>query len=232
MIDDYGWLREQLSQLVCVDNFGDNVYSNLHGASDIYTWVSDTKLEHSYYPGVKGSRPVHKSYDTKIGPILFHESERNCNTCVNLERVKHPKCSAGWLTGRCKNIDHAKSVQLLEADDLIRYYPDDPMHMSCYVSRHQVQSTKHETQIMIALEKDKMTTFAERKQIVDEQTAKFWSFVRDAMDKLQEREEWIHDDCDYSDAGQAIPDSVIEFSRVFFEGLEKLIGAVGINGTA
>jgi hypothetical protein len=56
--------------------------------------------------------------------IAFHESEANCNTCANLERVKHDKDSTGFLHGKCKT-----------TGQMIQFHPDDPMHMDCYVSR-------------------------------------------------------------------------------------------------
>ena len=56
--------------------------------------------------------------------IAFHESEANCNTCANLERVRHEKQASGFLMGVCKATGRS-----------IEFHPDDPMHLECYVSR-------------------------------------------------------------------------------------------------
>ena len=56
--------------------------------------------------------------------IAFHEHEANCNTCKNLCRVKHEKDQSGFLHGICQINQNP-----------IEFHPDDPMHMSCYVSR-------------------------------------------------------------------------------------------------
>lgn len=67
----------------------------------------------------------------------FDESEANCNTCTHLRRVAAPKCKAGFLTGFC---DHPfrvaqRTPQILPHPDTMRFHPNDPMHMPCYVPR-------------------------------------------------------------------------------------------------
>lgn len=58
----------------------------------------------SILPNVKVKLPCAPGYEPhrKESIKLFHESERNCNTCKHLQRVKHEKNSAGFLFGDCK----------------------------------------------------------------------------------------------------------------------------------
>lgn len=59
---------------------------------------------------------------------MFHESERNCNTCKHLQRVSHPKCPAGFLQGHC--LHHPYGTEFV-----MKFHPKDPMHMRCYEPR-------------------------------------------------------------------------------------------------
>lgn len=52
-----------------------------------------------------------------------------------------------------------------------------------------------------------------KKQVLAEQMPHYWDF----LSKSQER---------YNDGTRVIPDSVQEFSEVFFEGLEKVLRAI------
>lgn len=51
-------------------------------------------------------------------------SERNCNTCKNLKRIKTPS-NQEFLQGECLKHPELK----------LCFHPDDSMHMECYESR-------------------------------------------------------------------------------------------------
>ncbi len=67
----------------------------------------------------------------------FDESEGNCNTCKNLIRVTAPKCKFGFLKGVCAHHPSVLSDRNpnLWIDPIMRFHPNDPMHMACYVPR-------------------------------------------------------------------------------------------------
>ena len=58
----------------------------------------------------------------------FDEMDANCNTCKNLERIQHKKCTAGFLQGICK-------IQ----DVKIKFHPDDWMGKECWESRKETK---------------------------------------------------------------------------------------------
>lgn len=94
-------------------------------------------------PNVKVRVPCAPGYEPyrKESIRLFDESEKNCNTCKNLERVKHKKNSAGFLFGNCKkNLDqqnnHPYKHRKQDYDCMI-FHPQDWMGMNCYESRYE-----------------------------------------------------------------------------------------------
>ena len=60
----------------------------------------------------------------KESKAAFNEMDANCNTCANLERVKHEKKRGGFLLGKCK-----------KTEQNIRFHPDDWMGMECWIGR-------------------------------------------------------------------------------------------------
>lgn len=72
-----------------------------------------------YMKNTSEVRELHKQQQ-----IAFHESEANCNTCANMERIKHEKSKFGFLKIKCCMDNKIKTI-----------HPDDPMFMSCYKSR-------------------------------------------------------------------------------------------------
>jgi hypothetical protein len=76
-------------------------------------------------PGVKGANVA-----TKEEARAFHESERNCNTCRDLQRVPHPKHPAGFLYGHC--LHHPYGTRWV-----MMFHPDDHLGMKCYTPRWQ-----------------------------------------------------------------------------------------------
>lgn len=74
-------------------------------------------------PGVKNPTP-----HTQAEARSFHESEANCNTCKYLKREKHEKDKNGFLYGRCGRNPFGHMF-------VMKFHPEDPMHMRCYVSR-------------------------------------------------------------------------------------------------
>jgi len=80
---------------------------------------------------------MHKSRveEHKESRKLFDQNDRNCNTCIHLQRVKHKKEPTGFLTGICKStpINHPYK---LRSDGTMIFHPEDPMHMACYEPRN------------------------------------------------------------------------------------------------
>lgn len=60
---------------------------------------------------------------------------------------------------------------------------------------------------------DEAAKIALKKQIVDEQMKQFWDFCKFSQDR-------------FNDGERVIPDSVQEFSTVFFDGLEKVLKTI------
>jgi hypothetical protein len=84
----------------------------------------------------------------KQSSIWFHESEANCNTCANLQRVKRDKSRDGFQYGRClsrnPSLEASPYFDRMQGD-VMHFHPEDPMHMPCYVSRWE--STEKENKI-------------------------------------------------------------------------------------
>lgn len=121
--------------MICQDDFGNAVYLDHYTKRPVVDaiWVGAT------IPGVNAKYPIAPESKTlhKQQQIWFHEADRNCNTCKHLQRIKHPKNIAGFLYGRCTSDSpmHECSPYKLERDGSMKFHPDDPMHMECYVSR-------------------------------------------------------------------------------------------------
>ncbi len=76
--------------------------------------------------------------EEKLNHIAFSECERNCNTCHHLVRLKHEKQKDGMLFGKCAINSQELSEDSFhkrDADGVMKFHPNDPMHMPCYVSR-------------------------------------------------------------------------------------------------
>jgi hypothetical protein len=73
-------------------------------------------------PGVRGV------IASKEEARAFHETEANCNTCKHLKRVQHEKDRHGFLYGQCGHNPFGHMF-------VMKFHPDDPMHMRCYVPR-------------------------------------------------------------------------------------------------
>jgi len=78
-------------------------------------------------PSVSVTFVCHPEYGPparKQSKIWFDEMDANCNTCKNLERIQHKKCSAGFLQGVCK-----------VSGEKIRFHPHDWMGKKCWEQR-------------------------------------------------------------------------------------------------
>ena len=83
--------------------------------------------------------------DESSGFISSPEPYANCNTCQNLERVKHEKKTglyAGFLAGRCKKDGENGFVPFSQSrhenhysDGIIEFHPSDRMDLTCYIQR-------------------------------------------------------------------------------------------------
>jgi len=111
-------------QPLCVDDRGVSVYA-CH-VTGRHAWADDCELMPASTPGLREQHvcaPGTKAEQRALSRG-FHEAEANCNTCAHLMRTKHAKCRHGFLEGACGKDGHA-----------LRFHPDDPLHMACYVSR-------------------------------------------------------------------------------------------------
>lgn len=109
---------------ICTDDYGESVYSTIFFG---LLWASQAKRMNSYYPGLRGWKPVPLDYDVSAEIRAFNENDENCNTCVHLLRTKHVKCQSGFLQGRCK-----------KKDIPIKFHPEDcmfPINRNCYEHR-------------------------------------------------------------------------------------------------
>lgn len=70
--------------------------------------------------------PIGKHFHSKESKDEFDKLEANCNTCKYLERVKHEKCYAGFLKGKCK-----------KTGECLVFHPQDPMGKECYEHRKE-----------------------------------------------------------------------------------------------
>lgn len=71
--------------------------------------------------------PVGTHFHSKESKVEFDKSDRNCNTCKNLQREKHDKCKLGFLKGVCRSTGES-----------IVFHPQDPMFKDCYIHREEV----------------------------------------------------------------------------------------------
>lgn len=94
---------------------------------------------YSFYPNygfMYYDVPDHKEAKQKEY-ILFADNEKNCNTCIHLERIKHDKTPHGPLYGKCVNYIFKESQMnpRLHDNNIISFYPGDCMGMECYSTR-------------------------------------------------------------------------------------------------
>ena len=113
------------AKTICVDDFGNQVYACRY--TKVPVWP-EAKVVGGFFGGTGFQDLMADSDDAlrlrKEEVVAFHESEGNCNTCRLLVRVPHEKNYAGFLDGRCGRDNH-----------VVRFHPEDPLHMKCYSSR-------------------------------------------------------------------------------------------------
>ena len=127
----------------CIDDYGTPVYVNKTNSQEL-VWL--TEVVFSKRPPTQ--KEIQEKEDEKISQRIKSDFERNCNTCIFLERVPHkksPKEARGGkidvaLYGKCKSIPRPSSWSTYEAKqfrvgEVVRFYPIDAMFMDCYVSR-------------------------------------------------------------------------------------------------
>lgn len=129
-----------MQSITCVDDFGVAVY-RCHYTSEL-VWADAAAFVGATMPGVRaryvvspGPIPLARH---KAQGILFHESEANCNTCSDLERVKHAKARDGLMRGKCRNPHSQQEANPYHNrfdGQVMVFHPDDWMGMPCYNSR-------------------------------------------------------------------------------------------------
>lgn len=122
-----------------VNDYGMLVYRCLYTGR--WTQADEAKLVGSIAGNFIGSFVMHKesTKEKKESDTAFYESEQNCNTCIHLKRVKHSK-DHGFLQGECMNEHTQKNLipYVADIETNVKFHPQDPMHMPCYVSRFTV----------------------------------------------------------------------------------------------
>ena len=68
--------------------------------------------------------------NTKEERACKNDMDMNCNACLNLQRIKHPKDPDGFLYGSCKLHPYTNSI---------KFHPDDYMGMPCFINRDTKQ---------------------------------------------------------------------------------------------
>lgn len=135
--------RNRLSEITVldavVDDFGDIVLARCRYTGELFD-ASTGIIRGPTIPNVAvayldgpNSAKLHAE-----NVALFHENDANCNTCRNLERVKHPKEPSGFLYGRCSSPVGKPSASPYADrthNGVMIFHPDDPMLMPCYESR-------------------------------------------------------------------------------------------------
>ena len=130
------------SPIVCVDDYGTALYRCRFTTALV--GGANAKLCGAVMPGVKARYVMGNSDEAvnakRLSDQTFHESEANCNTCGHLKREGHEKIKGGFLLGRCDNPMKVPTPYAERSPGLMVFHPDDPMNMSCYVSRWALKS--------------------------------------------------------------------------------------------
>jgi hypothetical protein len=128
-------MRKNLEAHLFIDDFGTAFYecryTGLPVGGDGATFTG------ALTPGVKTRYVMGTSEAAKAGMKAsrqaFNEMDSNCNTCGNLDRMKHEKRRDGFLLGVCK----AGKVE-----GVMTFHPDDYMGMPCWVTRENQKPMK------------------------------------------------------------------------------------------
>jgi hypothetical protein len=118
-------MRKVLNKPVATDDLGNEVYQCQYSKKLVS--IDKAIFLGALIPAVSGTFVCHPEYGPparKQSKIWFDEMDANCNTCKNLERIQHKKCTAGFLQGICK----IKGEQ-------IKFHPDDWMGNECWEQR-------------------------------------------------------------------------------------------------
>src|SRR5882762_10836245 len=112
-------------KIIAIDDYGRAVYRCHYSSKMIF--LPEGIISGGVMPGIKVKylcHPDHKA-TKKQSQIAFNDMDENCNTCKNLQRIKHAKNDQGFLFGECKKQDNKP----------IKFHPDDWMGMLCYENR-------------------------------------------------------------------------------------------------
>mgnify|MGYP000152000112 CR=1 FL=1 len=133
---------------IITDDFGDVIYihyTSIYHKDSILYYIKGNITQYngtvvgSIIPNLNTKSLIFKSElnNHKISIKEFNEFERNCNTCANLIRIKHEKCTSGLLKGKCNGSKISSfKYPLIIKNDEIHFYPQDYMDMICYTSRN------------------------------------------------------------------------------------------------
>jgi hypothetical protein len=117
-----------------VDDYGSEVW-RCHWTGRL-VWSEEAVITAGFYPGVRAVYVSAPDYQDgrRACYQAFADNDRNCNTCIHLERARHPKDRFGFLFGRCRSTPVAHPYALRPSGEIM-FHPDDAMLMKCYQSR-------------------------------------------------------------------------------------------------
>jgi hypothetical protein len=62
-----------------------------------------------------------------------------------------------------------------------------------------------------------------KEELIQKETDKLNNLIELALEKHHIREGWVESNYEYHTAGKAIPDGIIEFTKIYLENLNKII---------
>lgn len=121
-----------------VDDYGDLWYYCKY--TNIPTHCDLVLTHGAFIAGVKSLTYYAPTEEAKLkykqSRTTFDENERNCNTCVAMQRVPHKKDKYGFLQIQCTSPYKKKSTLMYQQHGTVFWiHPDDPMNMPCYSHR-------------------------------------------------------------------------------------------------
>lgn len=119
--------KEILSKYLCVDDFGNEVFLCHWTRNPVF--ADDYIVLGPFNQAISGTYVCHPSALNVYAQsrIAWDESERNCNVCLHLVRIRSvDKYKTGLLSGAC----NVRPEPFL-------FHPGDPMHMPCWTHRKQ-----------------------------------------------------------------------------------------------
>lgn len=127
--------KNPCNQPLIIDDYGDAVYL-AHYAQRL-VWPDESTYAGAIVPQVNQCYVDAKDPTARKASVkAFDESERNCNTCLRLNRIPHAKDQTGFLHGECESSkpNHPYKHRFKDYGHMI-FHPEDWMGMICWQPR-------------------------------------------------------------------------------------------------